>query len=80
MMARMRRIRTRIAEYHSVHGSRRSEIQCFSATLGSTRDALVIGESRLQFKKSLIATGARPRTPDIPGLDQIGYCTSDDYL
>ena len=39
-------------------------------------DALLVGDARLHFKKALIATGARPRAPDIAGLDETGYRTS----
>lgn len=77
-MARMRRIRTRIAEFHSVDSLLALGVQVFFGDARfDARDALVIGESRLRFKKCLIATGARPRTSEIPGLDQIGYSTSD---
>ena len=77
VMARMRRIRTRISEYHSVHELSRLGIDIF---FGSARfdspDMLLVGDTRVHFKKALIATGARPRAPDIPGLDQTGYRTS----
>src|SRR5579884_1848301 len=32
------------------------------------------------FAHALIATGARPRVPDLPGLDRVPYATSDDLL
>ena len=77
-VARMRKIRTRIAEFHSVDSLLSLGVQVFFGHARfDARDALVIGESRLRFKKCLIATGARPRTSDIPGLEQIGYRTSD---
>jgi pyruvate/2-oxoglutarate dehydrogenase complex dihydrolipoamide dehydrogenase (E3) component len=72
VMARMRRIRMRISEHHSVHGLAELGIDIFfgSARFDSTDD------TRLHFKKALIATGARPRAPDISGLDETGYRTS----
>ena len=77
VMARMRRIRMRISEHHSVHELAALGIDIF---FGSARfdgaDALLVGDARLHFKKALIATGARPRAPDIPGLDETGYRTS----
>ena len=77
-LARMRRIRTRIAEFHSVDSLVALGVQVFFGDARfETRDTLVIGESRLKFTKCLVATGARPRTSNIPGLNQIGYCTSD---
>jgi pyruvate/2-oxoglutarate dehydrogenase complex dihydrolipoamide dehydrogenase (E3) component len=77
VMARMRRIRTRISEHHSVHKLAALGIDIFfgSARFDGT-DALLVGDTRLHFKKALIATGARPRAPDIGGLDQTGYRTS----
>jgi pyruvate/2-oxoglutarate dehydrogenase complex dihydrolipoamide dehydrogenase (E3) component len=34
----------------------------------------------IEFEHALIATGARPRVPDLPGLDQVPFATSDDLL
>jgi pyruvate/2-oxoglutarate dehydrogenase complex dihydrolipoamide dehydrogenase (E3) component len=77
VMARMRQIRTRIAAYHSVHELAALGVDIF---FGSARfesaNLLLAGESRIQFKKAIIATGARPRAPDIPGLERTGYRTS----
>ena len=36
---------------------------------------LRVGESEISFSKLLIATGARPALPPIPGLDKTGYLT-----
>jgi pyruvate/2-oxoglutarate dehydrogenase complex dihydrolipoamide dehydrogenase (E3) component len=35
---------------------------------------------RIQFKHALIATGAAPHIPSIPGLDTVPFATSDDLL
>lgn len=37
-------------------------------------------EGHAEFRNALIATGARPRVPPIPGLDGIPFATSDDLL
>ncbi len=34
----------------------------------------------IEFRHALIATGARPRIPNIPGLDRVPFATSDDLL
>ncbi len=34
----------------------------------------------VEFEHALIASGARPRIPDLPGLDRVPYSTSDDLL
>jgi pyruvate/2-oxoglutarate dehydrogenase complex dihydrolipoamide dehydrogenase (E3) component len=78
VMTRMRGIRTRIAEYHSVERLIAKGIDVFfgdARFVGS--QALLVGETTLSFKNALIATGARPAPSNIPGLAQIGYLTSD---
>jgi pyruvate/2-oxoglutarate dehydrogenase complex dihydrolipoamide dehydrogenase (E3) component len=78
VMERMRRIRTRIAEHHSIEKLAACGIDVF---FGNARfesaDAVLAGDARLRFKKALVATGARPKPPaKIPGLDDVGYHTS----
>jgi pyruvate/2-oxoglutarate dehydrogenase complex dihydrolipoamide dehydrogenase (E3) component len=76
-MARMRRIRTRIAAYHSAdHLAALGVDLFFGAARFESAGSLTIGETRLQFRAALIATGARPRPPDIPGIDATDYHTS----
>jgi pyruvate/2-oxoglutarate dehydrogenase complex dihydrolipoamide dehydrogenase (E3) component len=77
IMGRMRRIRARIAEYHSVNRLTRDGIDVF---FGDARfadaHAITLGHARISFRQALIATGARPRPSNIPGLDEVGYFTS----
>ncbi|MEP6884456.1 MAG: mercuric reductase [Gammaproteobacteria bacterium] len=76
-MTRMRRIRARIAGYHSVKELTALGIDIFfGAARFECPDVLLVGEVAVLFKKALIATGARPRAAAIPGLDQVGYRTS----
>jgi pyruvate/2-oxoglutarate dehydrogenase complex dihydrolipoamide dehydrogenase (E3) component len=74
---RMHRIRSRIAVRSSVRALSALGVDIF---FGAGRFAgdreLLVDDALLQFKKALIATGARPRIPDIPGLDAAGYLTS----
>jgi pyruvate/2-oxoglutarate dehydrogenase complex dihydrolipoamide dehydrogenase (E3) component len=37
-------------------------------------------EAQVEFRHALIATGARPHVPAIPGLDRVAFATSDDLL
>lgn len=77
VMARMRRIRTRLSVHHSVHDLAALGIDIFFADARfAGTNVLLAGESRLSFRKALIATGARPRIPGIPNLEQVGYRTS----
>ena len=77
VMARMRSVRARIAEYTSVERLQRSGIDVhLVAGRFVGKRALLAGTQRLDFKKALIATGARPRPSNIPGLEQTGYLTS----
>jgi pyruvate/2-oxoglutarate dehydrogenase complex dihydrolipoamide dehydrogenase (E3) component len=74
---RMHRIRTRISEHHSVEKLSALGIDVFFGTAQfENEDAIRIGDTRLRFRKALVATGARPRAPEIPGLADIGYRTS----
>ena len=78
MMSRMRRVRARLAEYHSVDRLRMAGVDVFfgeARFVGSK--ALAVGDARLAFKRALIATGARPNASSIPGLEDIGYLTSE---
>ncbi len=81
VMGRMRRIRARIAEYHSADRCCALGIDVF---FGAARfmgpNALIAADTRLSFKKAVIATGARPRASNIPGLEQVGYLTSDSIF
>jgi pyruvate/2-oxoglutarate dehydrogenase complex dihydrolipoamide dehydrogenase (E3) component len=73
VMARMREIRMRVAGYHSID---RLVYVFFSAATFADRRTVLAGSAKLTFKKAIIATGARPRPSNIPGLDQIGFLTS----
>ncbi len=75
--SRMRRIQTRIAALSSVEELIALGVDLFFADARFANvDTLLVGDAQLRFKKALIATGARPRVPDIPGLERVGYHTS----
>jgi pyruvate/2-oxoglutarate dehydrogenase complex dihydrolipoamide dehydrogenase (E3) component len=81
VMERSRGIRTRIAEYHAVE---RLEAQGIDVFFADARFAephvLIAGQTPLAFEKAIIATGARPRSSNIPGLDLVSYLTSDSIF
>jgi pyruvate/2-oxoglutarate dehydrogenase complex dihydrolipoamide dehydrogenase (E3) component len=81
VMARMRRIRARIGEYHSIDRLHRDGIHLYFGTARfDAPDSLRVGELRLPFIKALIATGARPSDAGIAGLDTVGFLTSDTIV
>ena len=54
---------------------------CFSGKRDSPAPTRLRSTARrLRFKKALIATGARPRLPTIPGLAEAGYLTNESIF
>ncbi len=80
-MARVRRIRARLSRDDSVQRLSAAGIDVF---FGEARfiagDTLAINGRKLRFRKALIATGARPHIPRIPGLEQAGYVTNENLF
>lgn len=76
VMERVRRIRARLGERHSAAALTEMGIDVyFGEARFAGRDSVMVGERALRFKKSLVATGARPVRPPIPGLEEAGYLT-----
>jgi pyruvate/2-oxoglutarate dehydrogenase complex dihydrolipoamide dehydrogenase (E3) component len=81
VMARMRRIRTRIAEYHAADRLCALGVDVFFCDARfEGPNAVRAGETQLSFKKAIVATGAQPRPSNIPGLEKIGYLTSESIF
>lgn len=78
VMERMRRLRASLSHHDSVARFTELGIDVF---LGEARfdgrHSVVVGDSRLQFSKAVIATGARAIAPPIPGLEEAGYLTNE---
>ena len=81
IMERMRRIRARLSRAESVHRLEAAGVDVFfgHATFTGT-DALTVDGVKLRFKKAMIATGARPDIPSIPGLAEAGYLTNENVF
>jgi pyruvate/2-oxoglutarate dehydrogenase complex dihydrolipoamide dehydrogenase (E3) component len=76
IMQRVRAIRARIAEYCSADRLAAAGIDVFFGDAAfAAAGGLLVGAATLRFKKALIATGARPQVPDIPGLAEAGFLT-----
>ena len=79
VMQRVRGVRARISRADSARGLTAAGIDVFFGQARFTRtDALEVQGVTLRFGKALIATGARPDTPAIPGLAEAGYLTNEN--
>ena len=78
VMNRVQDVIKRIEPHDSVERYTGLGVECISgsARLVSPWEVEVNGR-KLTTKNVVVATGARPRVPDIPGLDKTGYYTSD---
>lgn len=78
VMDRMRRLR---AQLSPIDGAARFTALGVDVFLGQARfvdgDAVEVDGQRLAFRKAVIATGARPAVPDIPGMQQFAYHTNE---
>jgi pyruvate/2-oxoglutarate dehydrogenase complex dihydrolipoamide dehydrogenase (E3) component len=81
VMERMRRIRATISHHDSAARYREMGIDVFlgQANFASDREVHV-GDAKLRFKKTVIATGARASVPPIRGLETIDYLTNESLF
>ena len=81
VMQRMRRIRARVSRVDSVQRLSATGVDVFLGEAHFTGpDALSVDGTKLRFRKAIVATGARPDTPSIPGLVEAGYLTNEDVF
>jgi pyruvate/2-oxoglutarate dehydrogenase complex dihydrolipoamide dehydrogenase (E3) component len=82
-MQRMRRLRAQISPNDSAARFKSLGVDVyFGQGAFANHDTIIVtnrdGAKRtLQFKKAVIATGARADAPDIPGLDTVSYLTNE---
>ena len=78
VMQRMRRLRATLAPNDSADRFRGLGVDVFFGSAGFTgHDRIAVGDQLLRFQKAIIATGARPARPSIPGLTEAGYLTNE---
>ena len=78
VMARMRRLRANIATHDAATRFADAGIDLyFGAARFTGRDTAEVSGTSLRFARALIATGAVPAVPPVPGLASSGYLTSD---
>ncbi len=78
VMERMRRIRAEISGHDSAARFRDLGVDVF---LGEARfsgpERVTVGGNTLRFRRAVVATGARPSAPPVPGLEEAGYLTNE---
>ncbi len=77
VMARLRRLRAGIAPHDGVRRITGAGVDVFFGEARFISDRTVaVGDARLHFARAVIATGARPSLPPIPGLAEAAAHTS----
>ncbi len=80
-MQRMRRLRSRISPNDSAKRFRDLGVDVF---FGDARfvssNTIEVDGTKLNFKRAVIATGARAAAPSIPGLDSVDYLTNENLF
>jgi pyruvate/2-oxoglutarate dehydrogenase complex dihydrolipoamide dehydrogenase (E3) component len=78
VMERMRRMRAGISYNDSAERFQLLGVDVFLGTAAFDNDMTVeVAGKRLKYKKAVIATGARPVEPSIPGIVEAGYLTNE---
>jgi pyruvate/2-oxoglutarate dehydrogenase complex dihydrolipoamide dehydrogenase (E3) component len=78
VMRRVRRVRAEIAPNDSVQRFAKLGVDVFLGHGHFTgKHSLEVEGQRLNFRKAIIATGARAAVPPIPGLAEAGYLTNE---
>ena len=80
-MERMRRLRADISRHDSASRFKGLGIDVF---IGEGRfvasDAVEVAGQRLRFRRAIVASGARPFAPPIPGLDGVAFLTNENFF
>lgn len=78
VMRRMRQRRAGIARHDSAERLKAAGVDVFfgAGAFADERTVLVEGQ-RLRFRRAVIATGGRPTSPPVPGLDAIPFWTNE---
>ncbi len=78
IMERVQAVITRIEPHDSVERFTSLGVECVAGEAVITSPwSVQVGERTITTRAIVVATGARPFVPPIPGLDQIAYLTSD---
>lgn len=81
VMQRMRQLRANISHADSAQRFRDLGIDVFLGQgIFTGSNTVQVGDQTLDFKRAVIATGARASAPPIPGLDQVEYLTNESVF
>jgi pyruvate/2-oxoglutarate dehydrogenase complex dihydrolipoamide dehydrogenase (E3) component len=81
VMERMRRVQAHLSRAASARRLSEAGVDVYFGDARFTGyDTVAVAGEVLRFKKALIATGARPLTPPIPGLAEAGYLTNENVF
>ena len=81
VMERLRRIRARVSRVDCAQAFRAQGIDVFFGEAHFvSAGTLSVDGVRLRFRKALVATGARPDIPSVPGLVEAGFLTNDNVF
>ena len=77
-MERMRRLRAEISPHDSAKRFQELGVDVyFGEAQFLDSNSVTVDATRLQFKRAVIATGARAAAPPIPGLETVSYLTNE---
>lgn len=81
VMARMRRIRAEISHHDSAERITNMGVDVYlGAGQFTGPHTFEVGGTIIEFKKAVIATGSRPASIPIPGLEAAGYLTNESVF
>jgi pyruvate/2-oxoglutarate dehydrogenase complex dihydrolipoamide dehydrogenase (E3) component len=81
VMARMRRVRTKISPVDSAIAAKKAGVDVFFGEARfKNQNTITVDGQDLKFKKAVIAAGARAVRPQIPGIEETGYLTNESVF
>ena len=81
VMARMRKVRTRISPVDSAVAAKKAGVDVFFGEASfASENTIAVGGQTLKFKKAVIASGARAVKPKIAGIEEVGYLTNENVF
>jgi pyruvate/2-oxoglutarate dehydrogenase complex dihydrolipoamide dehydrogenase (E3) component len=81
VMERMRRVQAHLSRAASAARLSETGVDVyFGAARFAGPDTVAVAGDVLRFKRAIIATGARPLTPPMPGLAEAGYLTNENVF